>query len=116
MSSARRKWITGFYWLGVLMVVLTVAVVAAGHTERFGKIERFDFSLTWACAGIAFVALLAAELCHSVSSPPPAKKSPASAASAPLPEKVSAPLTDVPVDTPANPAERRSGNELQEMF
>ena len=70
MSSARRKWVAGFYWIGVAMVAATVALVIAGHTDRFGLIERTDFPLTWACAGIALVALLAAELCYSLASPP----------------------------------------------
>ena len=70
MSSARRKWIAGFYWIGVALAVACVAVVVAGHTERFSLLERIDFPLSWAFAGMAGVAFLAAELCHSIASRP----------------------------------------------
>jgi len=77
MSSARRKWIAGFYWIGVALAVACVAVVVAGHMERFSALERIDFPLSWAFAGIAGVAFLAAELCHSIASRP-RKKQPSS--------------------------------------
>ncbi|MDP8990789.1 MAG: hypothetical protein M3N41_12005 [Acidobacteriota bacterium] len=70
MSSAWRKWIAGFYWIGVALAVACVAVVVAGHMARFSALERIDFPLSWAFAGMAGVALLAAELCHSIASPP----------------------------------------------
>jgi hypothetical protein len=70
MSSARRKWGAGFYWIGVVLAVACVAVVVAGHTERFSLLERIDFPLSWAFAGIAGVAFLAAELCHAMASRP----------------------------------------------
>jgi type IV secretory pathway VirB2 component (pilin) len=73
MSSARRKWIAGFYWIGVALAVACVAVVVAGHMERFSVIERIDFPLSWAFAGMAGVAFLAAELCHSIASRPPSE-------------------------------------------
>ena len=53
MSSARRKWTAGFYWIGVALTVACIAVVVAGHTERFGLLERVDFPLSWAFAGMA---------------------------------------------------------------
>jgi type IV secretory pathway VirB2 component (pilin) len=68
MSSAWRKWIAGFYWIGVALAVACVAVVVAGHTERFALLERIEFPLSWAFAGMAGVAFLAAELCHSIAS------------------------------------------------
>jgi uncharacterized membrane protein len=74
MSSARRKWIAGFYWIGVALAVACVTVVVAGHTERFSLLEHIDFPLSWTFAGIAGVAFLAAELCHSASSRPRAEK------------------------------------------
>ncbi len=74
MSSAWRKWIAGFYWIGVALAVACVAVVVAGHTERFSVIERIDFPLSWAFAGTAGVAFLAAELCHSIASRPRTEK------------------------------------------
>lgn len=74
MSSARRKWIAAFYWIGVALAVACVAVVVAGHTERFSLLERIGFPLSWAFAGIAGVAFLAAELCHSIASRPRTEK------------------------------------------
>ena len=74
MSSARRKWIAGLYWIGVALAGACVAVVVAGHTERFSPLERIDFPLSWAFAGLAGVAFLAAELCHSIASRPRAEK------------------------------------------
>ncbi len=74
MSSARRKWIAGCYWIGVALAAACVAVVVAGHTERFSVLERIDFPLSWAFAGMAGVAFLAAELCHSIASRPRAEK------------------------------------------
>ena len=74
MSSARRKWIAGFYWIGVALAVACFAVVVAGHTERFSLLERIDFPLSWAFAGMAGIAFLAAELCNSIASRPPAEK------------------------------------------
>ena len=74
MSSARRKWTAGFYWIGVALAVACVAVVVAGHTERFSLLERIRFPLSWAFAGTAGVAFLAAELCHSIASRPRTQK------------------------------------------
>ena len=74
MSSARRKWIAGFYWIGVALALACVAVVVAGHTERFSSLEHIAFPLSWAFAGIAGVAFLAAELCHSIASRPRTEK------------------------------------------
>ena len=74
MSSASRKWIAGFYWIGVALAATCVAVIVAGHTERFSLIERINFPLSWAFAGLAGVAFLAAELCHSIASRPRSEK------------------------------------------
>jgi hypothetical protein len=74
MSSAWRKWIAGFYWIGVALALACVAVVVAGHMERFSLLERIRFPLSWAFAAIAGVAFLAAELCHSIASRPRTEK------------------------------------------
>jgi len=73
MSSARRKWIAGFYWIGVALTVACIAIVVAGHMERFSVLEQLGFPLSWAFAGMAGVAFLAAELCHSIFSRPPSE-------------------------------------------
>ncbi len=72
MSSARRKWGAAFYWIGVALAC--IAVVVAGHTKRFSLLDRFGFPLPWAFAGIAGVAFLVAELCHSIASRPRREK------------------------------------------
>jgi hypothetical protein len=74
MSSAWRKWVAGFYWIGVALAVACVAVVVAGHTERFALLERIDFPLSWTFAGMAGVAFLAGELCHTIASRPRREK------------------------------------------
>jgi hypothetical protein len=50
------------------MAAASVAVVVAGHTARFWRIEKIDFPLSWAFAGVAAVAFLAGELCDSLAS------------------------------------------------
>jgi hypothetical protein len=74
MSSARRKWIAGLYWIGTAMAVASIALVLAGHTARFGEIERMNFPLSGAFAAVAVVAFLAVELCHSIASSPGTEK------------------------------------------
>lgn len=76
MSSAKRKWIAGFYWIGVALAAACIVVVVVGHTERFSLLERLDFPLSWAFAGIAGIAFLAAELCHSIACRPRSEKRP----------------------------------------
>jgi hypothetical protein len=69
MSTAKRNWVTGFYWIGVLMTVACVALVAAANTELASRLERSRFPLAWVFAGTAILAFLAAELCHHASHP-----------------------------------------------
>ena len=70
MSTARRHWIAAFYWIGVAMTMGCFALVLAGNTELAGRFEHRGFPLSWALAGVAAFAFLAAQFCHSVFSLP----------------------------------------------
>jgi hypothetical protein len=65
MSTARRTRINGFYWIGVTMTLACFAFVMAGNTELLGRFEHRGFPLSWAFAGAAIIAFLAAEACHT---------------------------------------------------
>jgi len=55
-----------FYWAGVSMTVGCVAAVVVTHSAWIWRFGRRDFPLPWVFAGLAIVAFLATELCHSV--------------------------------------------------
>ena len=64
MSTAKRIGIAGFYWIGVAMTIACLALVLAGNTEFVWRFEHRAFPLSWAIAGIAMLAFLAAEFGH----------------------------------------------------
>jgi hypothetical protein len=68
MSTARRNWINGFYWIGVTMTLACFAFVMTGNTELAGRFEHRGFPLSWAFGIAAVVSFLAAEACHTASS------------------------------------------------
>jgi hypothetical protein len=70
MSTTRRNWITVFYWIGVAMTLACFAFILAGNTELAGRFEHRGFPLSWIFGGVAVVAFLAAEACHSAFSHP----------------------------------------------
>ena len=70
MSTVKRIWTTGFYWIGVAMTLACFAFVLAGNTELFWRFEHRGFPLSWAFAGAAVLAFLGAEFCHSAFSLP----------------------------------------------
>lgn len=63
-----RKWTAGyeagFFWMGVVMTIATVALVFAGNTELVYHLERTSFPLSWAFGGVAICEFVAAEFCH----------------------------------------------------
>jgi len=67
MSSVKRKstagsyWTTGFYWIGVVMAIATFALILAGNTDLLWRFEHRGLPLSWAVAGAAVLAFLAAE-------------------------------------------------------
>ena len=68
MSTARRNWINGFYWIGVTMTLACFAFIMAGNTELVARFEHRGFPLSWVFAGAAIIAFLAAEACHTAPS------------------------------------------------
>jgi len=68
MSTTKRDgtvgFYAGFYWLGVVMTLACLALIVAGNTELLYRFEHTRFPLSWALAGIAVIAFVAAELCH----------------------------------------------------
>ena len=68
MSTARRNWIGGFYWIGVTMTLACVAFVMAGNTELAGRFEHRGFPLSWAFGVAAVLAFLAAEAFYTAPS------------------------------------------------
>ena len=70
MSIAKRIWIAAFYWIGVATTMACFALVLAGNTELAWRFEHTRFPLSWAFAGGAVLAFLAAELCHPAFSLP----------------------------------------------
>ena len=82
MSTRKHSWTAGFYWIGVTMALLYVALIVGGHTVFGYRLESARFPLMWPCAGIAIVAFIAAEVCNSsrdsAATGKPAKPSPPS--------------------------------------
>ena len=74
MSTAKRNWTVGFYdgfyWIGVALTLACFALILAGNTELVWRFEHTRFPLSWAFAGAAVLAFLAAEFCHFVFSLP----------------------------------------------
>ena len=70
MSTAKRIGNAGFYWIGVATTMVCFALVLAGDTELVWRFEHGGFPLSWAFAGTAVLAFLAAEFSHSDSSLP----------------------------------------------
>jgi hypothetical protein len=65
MSTTRLKWAAGFYWTGVVTTLACITLVAVGNSEAVHRFEHTSFPLSWAFAGIAMIAFMAAELCRS---------------------------------------------------
>jgi hypothetical protein len=63
-----RNWATRhyavFFWMGVIMTIACLALVLAGNTEMFYRLERSSVPLSWAFGAVAIVEFLFAEICH----------------------------------------------------
>ena len=72
MSTTERDWTaafrTGFYWIGMVMTLACLTFVLASNTELLFRFEHTAFPLSWAFAGLAVVAFLAAESCQPAES------------------------------------------------
>ena len=68
MPSDKRNWTSGyqavFFWTGVALTLASIGLVLLGNTELFYRVERANFPLSWACAGVAMLQFTAAEICH----------------------------------------------------
>jgi hypothetical protein len=84
--ATQQKWTVTFYWIGITMSVLCIALSWARNTELLGRFEQADFPLSWAAGVIAIVAFLASEYCHPA--PPPKQR-----AVRPFPEAFREPST-----------------------
>jgi hypothetical protein len=67
MSTAKRVWIATVYWIGVVTAIACFAFVLAGNTDLLWRFEHTSFPLSWAFAGAAILAFLAAEFSNSAS-------------------------------------------------
>ena len=82
MSTAKRNWIAGFYWMGVAMALACFALVLTGNTDLVWRFEHSGFPLSWAFAGAAILAFLSTEFCYSAFFVPAKVKDPTSQLSA----------------------------------
>jgi hypothetical protein len=78
MSTARQKWATAFYWIGVTTALASLVLVLGGNTEFAWRFEHSGFPLSWALAGCAVLAFLAFEICEYGSSVPSEAEAPSS--------------------------------------
>jgi hypothetical protein len=65
MSTVKRIWTAGFYWIGMAMTLACFAFVLAGNTELVWRFEHTRLPLSWMFAGGAVFAFLAAEFSDS---------------------------------------------------
>jgi len=74
MSTTERDstsaFFAGFYWIGVLMTLVCLAFILAGNTQMAYRFEHAGFPLSWALAGLAVLAFLAAEFFRPAELPP----------------------------------------------
>lgn len=69
MSS---RWTSRFYWIGVALTGVFLALVLASNTDLGWQFEHRGFPLSWGFAGAAMLAFVAGEFCHSTIRPQPA--------------------------------------------
>ena len=63
--TGKRNWATAFYWVGVALTLACLALILAGNTDLGWRLEHQAFPLSWAVAGAAVLAFLAAEYSQS---------------------------------------------------
>ena len=68
MAAAKRDWTervySAFYWIAVATALGCFTLILAGNSELVSRFEHRAFPLSWAFAGVAILACLAAEFCH----------------------------------------------------
>jgi hypothetical protein len=65
LTSKLTRTAAGFFWIGVVLTVVSITLVFAHNTEWFRPFDRGDLPLLWVFAVLAAVAFLATELCQS---------------------------------------------------
>ena len=68
MSS---RWTSGFYWMGVTLTGVFLALVSASNSDLGWQFEHRGFPLSWGFAGAAMLAFVAGEYCHHTFRPQP---------------------------------------------
>ena len=63
-TSNRDRWASGFYWLGVVLTVASVALVVFNNTKWGAAVQHTSFPLAWKFAIVAVLSFLVGELCH----------------------------------------------------
>jgi hypothetical protein len=66
VTKNRQKATLTFYWIGISMSVLCVALACMRNTELLGRFEHTGFPLSWAAGLMAILAFLASEYCDPV--------------------------------------------------
>jgi hypothetical protein len=61
MSTAKRSWAAFFFSIGVITTLVCFALVLGGNTQALYRFEHRGFPLSWAFAGAAALAFMAAE-------------------------------------------------------
>jgi hypothetical protein len=67
LTSKLTRTAAGFFWIGVVLTVVSITLVFAHNTEWFKPFDRGDLPLLWVFAILAAVAFLATELCQAMS-------------------------------------------------
>jgi hypothetical protein len=68
--ASKRNWGRGLfaacYWIGIALTVACCTLILASNTDWVWRLEHVGVPLSWACGGVAVLAFLAAEFCHSI--------------------------------------------------
>jgi len=65
LTSKLTRTAAGFFWIGVVLTVVSITLVFAHNTEWFRPFDRGDLPLLWVFAVLAALAFLVTELCQS---------------------------------------------------
>jgi hypothetical protein len=69
-KTSRVRLASVFYWIGVSMTFVSIALVLLGNTKMFASVQHTGFPLAWKFAIVAVLAFVADEVCKSASSSP----------------------------------------------
>ena len=63
-NTKRDRWASRFYWLGVVMTLSSILLVAFGNTTWGAVVEHTSFPLAWKFGIVAILAFLVGEICR----------------------------------------------------